>query len=376
MMKPIQMVDLTTQYERIGEEMGKAVLDVLRSGKYINGEPVKELTENLAAYTGAKYVVPCANGTDALQISLMSLNLQPGDEVIIPAFTYIACAEVIALLKLKPVLVDVDPQTFNIDVQKIEEAISSKTKAILPVHLFGQIADMEPILKIAKERGLSVIEDNAQSIGTIYTFSDGTKKQAGTIGDIGTLSFFPTKNLGAYGDGGALMTNDEKLAQKLKMIASHGQSQKYLHEIIGCNSRLDTLQAAILSVKLPHLQDYIQARSKSAAEYSAGLKSLTNLLEIPYCIPHSTHVYNQYTLKIKDNRRNDLQKYLKEKGIPTMIYYPLPLHKQPAFKDIIRIGSDLSASEALCESVLSLPMHTELEESQISYIINQLIGYE
>jgi dTDP-4-amino-4,6-dideoxygalactose transaminase len=382
-MKPIQMVDLTTQYARIQAEMDKAVLDVIRSGKYINGEPVGDFAKKLALYTGAKYAIPCANGTDALQIALMALNLQPGDEVIVPAFTYVACAEVIALLKLKPVLVDVDLQTFNMNVQKIEEAITPKTKVILPVHLFGQTTDMEPLMQIAGKYELYVVEDNAQSIGSIYTFSDGKQKQAGTIGDIGTLSFFPTKNLGCYGDGGAMLTNNEALAQKLKMITIHGQSKKYIHDIIGCNSRLDTIQAAILNVKLSNLNDYITVKEKVARLYDDGLRPLTNLLEIPICISESTHVYNQYTLKIKDNRRDDLQKYLKEKGIPTIVYYPLPLHQQSAFchceldpqSPIIRIGSDLNNSEQLCQSVLSLPMHTELDDEQIEYIIFQIMNY-
>ena len=374
-MKPIQMVDLTTQYEKLQKEMDKALLDVVHSGKYINGESVAELTIELAEYTGAKYVIPCANGTDALQISLMALNLLPGDEVVVPAFTYAATAEVIALLRLTPVLVDVNPFSFNIDVNKIEEALSPKTKAIIPVHLFGQSADMEPLLKIAKKYNLYVIEDNAQSIGSIYTFTNGSKQQTGTMGDIGTLSFFPSKNLGCYGDGGALLTNNEELAGKLRMIASHGQSKKYTHEIVGCNSRLDTLQAAILRVKLPHLNNYIEARKKAAHSYNVGLKLLTELLELPSTDSNSSHVFHQYTLKIKDHKRDELQKYLEKKQIPTMIYYPLPLHEQPAFRNIIRKGSDLSTSEELCESVLSLPIHTELESNQILYIIDQIASY-
>ncbi|GHT08539.1 cell surface polysaccharide biosynthesis protein [Bacteroidia bacterium] len=383
-MKPIQMVDLTSQYARIQAEMDKAVLEVIRSGKYINGDAVQAFAAELSQQVGANYAIPCANGTDALQIALMALDLQPGDEVIVPAFNYVASAEAVALLKLKPVLVDVNPQTFNVDVDKIADAISPKTKAIIPVHLFGQSADMEPILKIANENGLFVVEDNAQSIGSIYSFSDGEQKQTGTIGDIGTLSFFPTKNLGCYGDGGAMLTNNETLAKKLKIIAAHGQSKKYTHELLGCNSRLDTLQAAILKVKLPYLESYSMARQKVAAQYNEGLKTLTNLLETPCHIPNSTHVYNQYTLKIKHNRRDDLQKYLKEKGVPTMVYYPLSLQQQPAFchcgldrqSPIIRIGSDLSETEQLCQSVLSLPMHTELDEEQIRYIIEQIMKYE
>lgn len=369
------MVDLTTQYERMQKQIDEAVLDVVRSGKYINGDAVGDFAVQLSEYLRVKYVIPCANGTDAIQIALMALDLQPGDEVIVPAFMYAAAAEVIVLLKLTPVLVDVHPRTFNLDADKVEAAISSRTKAIIPVHLFGQTADMEPLLRIAKKYGLYIVEDNAQSIGSVYTFSDGTQKPAGTIGDIGTLSFFPTKNLGGYGDGGALLTDDSVLAQKLRMIASHGQSHRYFHEIIGCNSRLDTLQAAILSVKLPYLDAYIQARRKAAEVYDAGLKPLTDLLDIPYCIPASTHVYHQYTLKIKGDQRDRLQLYLKEKDIPAMLYYPLPMHHQPAFENVSRVAGDLNESKKLCQSVLSLPMHTELEDEQIGYIISQLVNY-
>jgi dTDP-4-amino-4,6-dideoxygalactose transaminase len=374
-MKAIQMVDLTTQYQRIQDEIDRAVLDVIRSGRYINGEAVGKLAAGLVAYTGSEYVIPCANGTDALRIAMTALDLQPGDEVIVPAFTYAAAAEAAALLRLIPVVVDVDPRTFNIDANRIEKAISPKTKAIIPVHLFGQTADMEPLMQIARRHHLFVIEDNAQSIGSIYTFSNGTQKQAGTIGDIGILSFFPTKNLGCYGDGGALMTNNKDLAEKLRMITIHGQSQKYVHQTVGCNSRLDTLQAAVLQVKLTCLDDYIRSRKKLANWYDEGLKLLNERFETPSCIPQSGHTYNQYTLIVKENR-DSLQRCLKEKGIPTTVYYPLPLHFQPAFKDLIRIAGDLSVSEKLCRSVLSLPMHTEADEEQAQYIINQLAHYE
>ena len=362
------MVDLTTQYKRIQSDMDRAVLDIIRSGQYIHGEAVTAFAEDLKLYTGAKQVIPCANGTDALQIALMALGLQPGDEVIVPAFTYAACAEAAALLHLKPVVVDVDPKTFTMDVRKIEEAVSPKTKAIIPVHLFGQTADMEPLMEIAQKHHLYVIEDNAQSIGSIYTFSNGVQKQAGTIGDIGILSFFPTKNLGCYGDGGALLTNDEALAEQLRMITLHGQSQKYRHERIGCNSRLDTLQAAILRVKLPHLSSFVAARRKAAAAYDARLKNST-WIETPDCLPASTHVYNQYTLKIRNGQRDNLRQYLKTQGIPTVVYYPFPLQEQPAFRKIVRISGDLCETEALCRSVLSLPMHTELDEEQIARIV-------
>jgi dTDP-4-amino-4,6-dideoxygalactose transaminase len=375
-MKPILMVDLVSQYKKVKTEIDVAVSKVIHSGEFINGKAVRDFSSNLAAYTGAKQVVPCANGTDALQIALMSLGLQPGDEVIIPNFTYIAAAEAIALLKLTPVPIDVNPMTFNMDVKKLSVALSLKTKAIIPVHLFGQCSDMTPILKIAKENALYVIEDNAQSIGSVYTFPNSDRKQAGTIGDIGTLSFFPTKNLGGYGDGGALLTNNETLAQKMQMITSHGQSRKYCHEVIGCNSRLDTLQAAVLNVKLPYLNTYIEVRQKVAQAYNEALAARTDLYETPVCIPNSTHVYHQYTLKVKQNKRDDLQKYLKEKGVPTMIYYPNPLHKQSAFRGRIRIGGDLSETENLCKSVLSLPIHTELKEDQIHYITDLLVNYE
>ena len=370
------MVDLATQYQKIQAEIDAAVSQVIHSGEYINGKAVRDFSSNLATYMGAKQVVPCANGTDALQIALMALELQPGDEVIVPNFTYVATAEAIALLRLIPVPVDIDPVTFNIDVEKIPLALSMKTQAIIPVHLFGQCSDMAPILKIAKENALHVIEDNAQSIGSVYTLPNGEQQQAGTIGDVGILSFFPTKNLACYGDGGALLTNDETLAQRMQMIASHGQSQKYYHEVIGCNSRLDTLQAAILNVKLSHLNEYIQSHQKVAQIYNESLEARTDLYEIPQCSPLSTHVYHQYTLKVKQNKRDDLQKYLKEKGVPTMIYYPYPLHKQPAFRGVIRIGSDLSETQKLCQSVLALPIHTELDEEQIHYITDLLVNYE
>jgi dTDP-4-amino-4,6-dideoxygalactose transaminase len=374
-MKMIEMTNLTAQYEQIKNEIDKAVLDVIQSGQYINGKPVEEFSANLAAYTGAKHVIPCASGTDALLISLMALDLQPGDEVIIPNFTFIAAAEVIALLKLTPVLIDVDPKTFNMDVNKISGALSVKTKAIIPVHLFGQCCDMTHILKIARESGLHVIEDNAQSIGAVYTFPNGKKQQAGTMGDIGTFSFFPSKNLGCYGDGGAIATNDEKLAKKMEMITVHGRTEKYIHQIIGCNSRLDNLQAAVLNVKLTYLDAYTKARINAAQIYDEGLKHFGDLLEIPFCIPESSHVYNQYTLKIKGKKRDNLKEYLAEKEIPTTIYYPCPVHKQQAFRGIIKVGSNLGESENLCQSVLSIPMHTELQREQINYITEQIGNY-
>jgi dTDP-4-amino-4,6-dideoxygalactose transaminase len=381
-MEPIQMVDLVTQYQKIQAEIDAAILKVVRSGKYINGEPVHAFAEQLAEYTGANYAIPCGNGTDALQIALMALDLQPDDEVIVPAFTYPAAIETVALLKLKPVVIDVDPLTFNIDPEKILNAISPKTKAIIPTHLFGLCSNMEAILRIANKNKLYVIEDNAQSIGATYTFSNGEKKQSGTMGIIGTLSFFPTKNLGCYGDGGALLTNNETLAQKIKMITIHGQSQKYRHQIIGCNSRLDNLQAAVLSVKLKYLNEYRHARQTNAALYREMSEKRPDWIEMPFCPEYSTHVYNQFTLKIKErnkgtgNTRDELKSYLLEAGIPTTVYYPVPVHEQPAFKYNVQKRSELNVSEKLCKSVLSLPMHTELKREQIQYITEKLIRYE
>ncbi len=373
-MRPIKMVDLSAQYTRIQQEVDSAIAKVLASGEYIQGSAVQTFASNLAEYTGAAYVIPCANGTDAIQIALMSLNLQEGDEVIIPAFTYVATAEAIALLKLTPVPVDVDPQTFNMNPDLLDAAISSKTKAIIPVHLFGQSCDMEKIMKIARKNNLYVIEDNAQSIGSSYTFADGSKKQTGTMGDMGVLSFFPTKNLGCYGDGGAILTNNEKLAQRAQMIASHGQSAKYHHEVIGCNSRLDTLQAAALNVKLNYLNDYIKRRRVAANFYYDELAEI-DLVGTPFISSASTHVYHQFTLIVKNDERDALRQYLATRDIPTMIYYPVPVHKQPAFKGLIRFGSLLNTSESLCNSVLSLPMHTELDREQQEYITTCLIDF-
>jgi len=368
----IQQVDLTTQYLRIQKEIDEAVLQCIRSGEYINGKEVDVFARNLAGYTGAKYVIPCANGTDALQIALMALDLQPGDEVIVPAFTYVASAEVIALLRLTPVLVDVNPETFNMDVEKFKKAITGKTKAVIPVHLFGQCCDMQAVLEICKQHGITVIEDNAQSIGSVYSFPDGHQLQAGTMGDIGAFSFFPAKNLGCYGDGGAMLTNNESLANRLKMIASHGQSSKYHHDVLGCNSRLDTLQAAILNVKLKYLDDFIKARQQAAVYYNEQLQELSDYIILPAVAHYSTHVYHQYTICVKEGKRENLKQFLLEKHIPSMVYYPLPLHHQKAFKDIIRIGSDLNQSEQLSQSVLSLPMHTELNKEQQDYIAGSI----
>ena len=368
------MVDLTTQYQKIKTGIDTEIDRVLDSGHYINGKAVVDFCDELGKWTGSPYVIPCGNGTDGIQIALMALNLQENDEVILPAFTYAAAIEAVALLKLTPVLVDVDPGTFNMDPAKIQEAISAKTRVILPVHLFGQSCDMEAILKIAKKYDLFVIEDNAQSLGAGYTFSDGGKKQTGTMGNIGIFSFFPTKNLGCFGDGGAIMTDDEELYSRIKKIANHGQSEKYLHELVGCNSRLDTLQAAILNVKLKYLNQDILARQKAAAFYYENLAGL-DYLELPVHASYSTHTYNQFTLKLKSEDRDNLKEYLFQNEIPAIVYYPRPIHKQPAYKYLFRKGLSLSISEELCGMVLSLPMHPELEEEQLNYICLQLKEY-
>jgi dTDP-4-amino-4,6-dideoxygalactose transaminase len=369
----IQMVDLKGQYEKIKNEINAAIQEVLDSTAFINGPKVEEFSNNLSTYLGGINVVPCANGTDALQIALMTLGLKPGDEVIVPIHTYVATAEVIALLKLEPVFVDVHPEYFTIDVNQIEGKISSRTKAIVPVHLYGQCADMESIVKIASKHNLFVIEDTAQAIGAIYTFSDGRSKQAGTIGDIGTTSFFPSKNLGCYGDGGALFVKDDELAKKCKMIANHGQSIKYHHDIIGCNSRLDTLQAAILDVKLKYLTDYTVSRQKAARIYDELLKNIPGI-KTPETAEYSTHVYHQYTLLLDESiNRDDLQKLLKDNGIPSMIYYPVPLHFQKAYKK--KNTEVFSVTERLSRTVLSLPIHTEITREEQEFIVSSIIEF-
>ena len=370
----IQMCDLVGQYRKIQKEADEAMSQVINGSTFINGPQVKEFKTNLEKYTGAKHVIPCANGTDALQIALMALGLQPGDEVIVPAFTYVAAAEVIGLLHLVPVMVDVDYDSFNITLTNIEKALSSKTKAIIPVHLFGQSCPMEEIMDFAQKHQLFVVEDNAQAIGASYTFSDGSAKQTGTIGHIGCTSFFPTKNLGCFGDGGALMTEDDALSECLRMMTVHGQSVKYRHEILGCNSRLDTLQAAILNLKLQHLDEYTQARQRAAKIYSEGLAGIGGIM-LPKEMPYSTHVYHQYTLQVKDGKRYALKTFLAEKGIPSMIYYPLPLNEQNAFKSIARAADNLDVSKELADSVLSLPMHTELTAGEQEYIITSVKNF-
>ena len=367
----IQMVDLHGQYLRFKEEINGAMQAVTDSCAFINGPQVKTFAGHLADYLQVSYVIPCGNGTDALQIALMALELQPGDEVILPAFTYIAAAEVVALLGLTPVLVDVDPCTFNIDPRKIEAAVSERTKAVVAVHLFGQACDMEPIMALADAYHLYVVEDNAQSIGADYAFSDGKVRKAGTIGHIGTTSFFPSKPLACYGDGGALMTSDEALAARILMIANHGQKVKYHHSVLGCNSRLDTLQAAILDVKLKHLDEYGAARYKAAQYYTRRLSGVEGIIT-PAEMPYSTHVYHQYTLKVLNGRRDVLKKFLEEGGIPAMIYYPLSLQQQEAFKPITRAAESLDMAEQLAYSVLSLPIHTEMTPEQQDLVIERI----
>lgn len=373
-MRTIQMVDLNNQYLKIKNEIDRAISEVVASGIFIKGPAVHDFSNDLAAYLDVKSVIPCANGTDALQIAMMSLDLQVGDEVILPAFTYVATAEVIALLKLKPVMVDVYPDTFLIDVSKIEAVITPKTKAIVPVHLFGQCADMEAIMKIASKHNLFVIEDTAQAIGTDYTFSNGEKKKAGTIGTIGITSFFPSKNLGCMGDGGAMYTNDEQLGKRLKMIANHGQSVQYVHDDIGVNSRLDTIQAAILKVKLKYLDGYAEARRKVADFYDKIFAAHPNLIT-PKRVENSTHVFHQYTLKICGIDRDHMRKWLSEKGIPTMVYYPMPLHWQKAYASPDFPKGSLPVTEELCSCVLSLPISTEMDNEQLNYIANHILEY-
>ncbi|MCZ2490055.1 DegT/DnrJ/EryC1/StrS family aminotransferase [Aquirufa antheringensis] len=370
----IEMVDLKGQYAKIQDEIDKAILESIRSANFINGPAVSEFTKNLSDYLGGAYVIPCANGTDALQIAMMALDLVPGDEVIVPSFTYVATAEVIGLLGLIPVMVDVDPYHFNITRENIEKAVTSKTKAIVPVHLFGQCADMEPIMEFAKSKGLYVIEDTAQAIGAKYTFSTGEIKHAGTIGDIGCTSFFPSKNLGCYGDGGALYTQNQELAKKIKMISNHGQEKKYIHKYIGVNSRLDTIQAAVLNIKLKHLEEYSNSRNSAAEQYDRLLMGVKDL-QIPVRLNKSTHVFHQYTLIIKENKRDALKQYLEERDIPAMIYYPIPLNEQEAYSALGIIADNLTETQKLCKSVLSLPMHTELTLDQQIYITDAIKSF-
>jgi dTDP-4-amino-4,6-dideoxygalactose transaminase len=381
-MKKIQMVDLKGQYQDIKHSVDNAIQKVIDEASFINGPKVKEFQTNLENYLGVKHVIPCANGTDALQIAMMGVGLKPGDEVITADFTFAATAEVIALLGLTPVLVDVDPNNFNIDIECIKKAITPKTRAIVPVHLFGQCANMEAILKIAKDNNLFVIEDNAQAIGANYSFSDGSKAKAGTLGDVASTSFFPSKNLGCYGDGGAIFTNDDDLAHTIRGIVNHGMYKRYHHDVVGVNSRLDSIQAAVLDAKLPKLDSYNQARRNAAKKYNTAFRTHPNLV-IPksgtdcdnICDNCDCHVFHQYTLKLKNGDRDGLVAHLNAKGIPCGVYYPIPLHQQKAYKSARYDEADFKVTNQLSKEVFSLPMHTELEDDQIDYIVNTIKEY-
>lgn len=372
-MKKIQMVDLMSQYQEIKSEVDEAILRVIESAQFINGPEVKAFQSDLENYLGVKHVIPCANGTDALQISLMALGLEPGDEVLTPSFTFIATTEVIALLQLKPVFVDVDRDTFCIDTTKIEDLITEKTKAIIPVHLYGQAANMEEIMKVASKNDLFVVEDNAQAIGGDYHYPTGDVKN-GTIGTIGCTSFFPSKNLGGYGDGGALFTNDDVLASKIRMIVNHGQSKRYYHDVVGCNSRLDSIQAAVLRIKLRRLDAYIDARRKVASYYDNYFSQFPGI-KVPVRAKESRHVFHQYTITLNGIDRDGLNAYLAEREIPSMIYYPVPAHKQKMFAPFGSAESNLPNTDWLGERVLSLPIHTEMDEEQLDYICSSIAEY-
>jgi dTDP-4-amino-4,6-dideoxygalactose transaminase len=372
-MNPIQMVDLKSQYQKIKPEVDQGIFEVLDSCAFINGPAVKRFQEKLEKYLGVKHVIPCANGTDALQIALMALGLKPGDEVITTTFTFVATVEVIALLGLTPILVDCMPDTFNMDLNALEKAITPKTKAIIPVHLFGQSCDMEVIMNLAKKHNLFVVEDACQSIGADFIYSDGRRQKTGTIGDIGCTSFFPSKNLGCYGDGGAMFTNDDTLADKLRVIANHGMKVRYYHDEIGVNSRLDSIQAVVLDAKLKHLDEYNANRAKAAAFYSSAFAK-SDKLTVPAFEKKSTHVWHQYTLQLHESvNRDELIKHLTDKGIPAMIYYPVPLHQQKAYRDKRYKDGDFPISEQLAKTVMSLPMHSELDNEQLEYITNAVL---
>ncbi|HBS11675.1 MAG TPA: transcriptional regulator [Flavobacteriaceae bacterium] len=374
-MKPIQMVDLKGQYQKIKSQVDKSILNVIENTAFINGPEVKEFQKELEKYLNVKHVIPCANGTDALQIAMMALGLEPGDEVITADFTFAATVEVIALLKLTPVLVDVEQDTFNIDIEALKKAITPKTKAIIPVHLFGQCANMEAVLEVAKAHNLFVIEDTAQAIGADYTFADGITKKAGTMGDIGTTSFFPSKNLGCYGDGGAIFTNNDDLAHKLRGIINHGMiNKRYYHDIVGVNSRLDSIQAAVLRIKLPHLDTYCSARLKVAEYYNNAFAS-TDKLITPITSSFTSHVFHQYTLVLNGVDRAALQKHLSDKNIASAIYYPVPLHNQKAYADSRYNEADFTITNELCKTVVSLPIHTEFEEDQLQYITEAVLSF-
>ena len=373
-MKKLQMVDLRSQYLSIKDEIDRGIQEVIDSCAFINGPAVQSFQKSLEGYLGVKHVIPCANGTDALQVAMMALNLKPGDEVITTSFTFIATAEVIALLQLTPVLVDVDPGTFNIDPKAIERAITPKTRAIVPVHLFGQTAPMEEIMEIAGKHNLYVIEDNCQAIGSDYFFTDGSKKKSGTIGHIGCTSFFPSKNLGCYGDGGAIFTNDDNLAKQMRVVVNHGMTVRYYHDYVGVNSRLDSIQAAILNVKLPLLDEYA-ARRRAAADFYDMAFSNHPKLNTPVRYARSSHVFHQYTLVTKNVDRKALIEHLSSKEIPAMIYYPVPLHLQKAYLNPRYKPGDFPVTEHLCETVFSLPMHTELDQEQLTYITQNVLDF-
>ena len=370
-MEPIQMVDLSSQYLLLKKEIDKAVHDVFKSADFINGAQVKTFCENLSSYMNVPHVIPCGNGTDALRIALQALNIGHEDDVILPAFTYIAPIEAVASVGASPILVDVDPKTFNINPEQIEKAITAHTKAIIVVHLFGQTCDMEAIQKVADKYKLVIIEDNAQSLGSSYTFSNGQSQKAGTIGRIGTTSFFPTKPLACYGDGGALFTSDSDLAEHIRLLANHGQTKKYHHKIIGSNSRLDTVQAAILNIKLKYIDEFTQRRQQIAERYDRELSDIQDII-LPKKSDYSTHVYHQYTIQIQNNKRDALKTCLSENGIPSMIYYPLPIHEQEAYKWVVRLSGDQNESKRLCDEVLSLPIHTEMTDEEQANIIKTI----
>ena len=374
-MKKIEMVDLRGQYQKIQSKVDDSVLKTINSASFINGPQVKRFQKHLEKYLGVKHVIPCANGTDALQIALMALDLKPGDEVITPDFTYASTIEVILLLGLTPVLVDIDIDTFNIDVSGIKNAISSKTKAIIPVHLFGQVASMNEILEIAQENDLYIVEDNAQSLGSNFTFKDGSKKKAGTIGHIGTTSFFPSKNLGAYGDGGAIFTEDDDLAHTLRGIVNHGMYVRYYHDLVGVNSRLDSIQASILDIKLDYLDDYNNSRCIAASKYNLRFKDQSNIITPIRVGERDSHVFHQYTLRILNRKRDELVKYLNDRNIPCGIYYPVPLHLQKAYKSNRYNQSDYKVTNQVVNEVISLPMHTELTDDQLDYISSHVIKF-
>jgi dTDP-4-amino-4,6-dideoxygalactose transaminase len=371
-MRKIQMVDLQSQYAKIKQDIDAGIQEVIDTAAFVKGQKVSDFQAHLEAYTGAKHVINVGNGTDALQIALMALGLKPGDEVITPTFTFIATAEVVALLGLTPVVVDVNWDTMNMDIDSVRRAITPRTKAIVPVHLFGQCADMEALMQLAEEHHLFIVEDACQAIGAKYTFSNGETKQAGTIGHIGCTSFFPSKNLGCYGDGGAIFTNDDELAAKMRAIANHGMVIRYHHDMIGVNSRLDSIQAAVLDAKLPHLDEYIAARQRAAAFYDKAFRDNDKLL-VPGRDAHSTHVFHQYTLRVVGADRDALREGLAQRGIPAMIYYPVPLHQQKAYLDPRYKDGDFPVAEKLAACVLSLPMHTELDIEQLEYITSNVL---